>query len=424
MSRFSNKKLLILGATVNESLIVKRAKELGLYTIVTDSNSDWSKSPAKYLADEAWNISWSDIKSLSKQSIESGVDGVIAGFSEFRVENQIKLCVVLDLPCYITMDQLNVTRDKIEFKELCLKYNVPIVPAYDLEGDIIEFPVIVKPVDRAGSIGISIANSTNEFENAVLAAKRESPTGKIVIEKYMSKCIKFDVYYIIQNGHVALVGSNDTIMCPLEKGYEIMQAAWIFPSKFESEYIDKVDGNVKEMLKSLKIENGYITISGFIDEEHNFYIFETGFRLSGELSYNYIKKRCGLSYLDMMLDYAINGDVGDYNFLKENNSNWMSLVINYYGKDGVVDIKKGIENINEMPNIDFIDYLLSSKMIENNNYLLKKIGMCSIYAQSTDSLLKSLSLVNSTYDVLDGEKNSLLYYRLQQNDLIHYFCNN
>ena len=51
-------KLLVLGATYNEIVVIERAKAKGIYTIVTDNNTDYSKSPAKYVADEAWNISW------------------------------------------------------------------------------------------------------------------------------------------------------------------------------------------------------------------------------------------------------------------------------------------------------------------------------------------------------------------------------
>ena len=56
--------ILILGGDYLEIEIVKRAKSLGYYTIVTDNHYDWMLSPAKQMADEGWNISWSDIDAL------------------------------------------------------------------------------------------------------------------------------------------------------------------------------------------------------------------------------------------------------------------------------------------------------------------------------------------------------------------------
>ena len=62
----AGKKLLVLGASVNEITLVERAQEYGVYVIVTDYNLDYNLSPAKKLANKAWNISWSDIDELEK----------------------------------------------------------------------------------------------------------------------------------------------------------------------------------------------------------------------------------------------------------------------------------------------------------------------------------------------------------------------
>ena len=65
----SGKKLLILGAGAVETTLVYRAKELGIHTIVTDYNLDHRLSPAKDIADESWDISWSDIDALEKECL-------------------------------------------------------------------------------------------------------------------------------------------------------------------------------------------------------------------------------------------------------------------------------------------------------------------------------------------------------------------
>ena len=166
MTQLQGKKLLILGATAGETTLVKRAQKLGVYVIVTDYNTDYALSPAKYIADECWDISWSDIDTLEKLSRENEIDGVLAGYSEFRVENMIKLCKRLNLPCYINDEQLEITRDKIKFKDCCRKYGVPVVKEYASIDEVDEYPVIVKPTDRAGSIGISIAYNFEELEKA------------------------------------------------------------------------------------------------------------------------------------------------------------------------------------------------------------------------------------------------------------------
>ena len=59
MAVIKGKKLLILGSNAVSCEIVKAAKELGVYTIVTDWNPI-EKAPAKQISDEYWNVSLMD----------------------------------------------------------------------------------------------------------------------------------------------------------------------------------------------------------------------------------------------------------------------------------------------------------------------------------------------------------------------------
>ena len=52
------KKLLILGSSNAEVDVVKIAQSMGCYVITTDHYTDENVIPAKFIADEAWNISW------------------------------------------------------------------------------------------------------------------------------------------------------------------------------------------------------------------------------------------------------------------------------------------------------------------------------------------------------------------------------
>lgn len=55
------KKFLLLGGTFNDVSIVEETQTMGVYTIVTDSHTDLSRSPAMRIADENWTIDCSDI---------------------------------------------------------------------------------------------------------------------------------------------------------------------------------------------------------------------------------------------------------------------------------------------------------------------------------------------------------------------------
>lgn len=408
-------KILILGANQTECFVVKRAKELGYYTIVTDNNIDRTNSPAKDIADESWDISWSDIDSLAEKCRQEKVDGIIAGFSEFRVENQIRLCERLNLPCPITIEQLNITRDKNKFKAECVKYNIPLVPEYSEESALDNLPVIVKPVDRAGSIGINVAYTKSELSDACQIAREASPTNSIIIEKYMSGCIKFDVYYVIQEGKISLIGSSDTLMCPPNKGHEVLQAAWLFPSRYENAFKSKCNSQVESFIKGIGIRNGYITISAFVDGYENFFVFETGFRLSGELSFMYSEQAYGINYIDFLLSYSVGSHYKSMDY-SHKISNDKLLVINHFANDGEIAVSEGLSFKSE--HVNTYDYLGLKRRLHNpNGNGVGKVAMSFIQFNKNQSAVSASSHLNDSVALSDCFNRDLVYYRIPDIEL-------
>ena len=408
-------KLLILGGNPTEIEIVERAKKLGLYTIVTDNHTDWKLSPAKQLADEGWNISWSDVDTLAKECQEENVNGVIAGFSEFRVDNMIQLCERLHFPCSLTMHQLDVTRDKLLFKETCRKYGLNTIPEHNVNDGDISFPVIVKPVDRAGSIGINVAHDKEELSVFYETALRLSPS-KQVIEDFITDGIKVDVYYYVKDNEIIFLGSSDTIMCKGDLGAKILQKAWPFKSKYEKDYLKQVDGKVRDLFNGLAINNAYATMSMFY-RNGNFYFFEAGFRLSGEMSYHYYEKIAGINYLDSMIKHSMGyKDNADYKEVL--NCNNHCIVLNFFGLDGDVDNIKGLEELKKNDNIyDIQLYVNRNEAIENSTNVFKKIAMFTIVAASFEDMVATVNAVNNTFDVFDKNGESLVYERVSEQEL-------
>lgn len=417
--KLEKKKLLILGGNYVEIEIVKRAKILGCYSIVTDNHEDWALSPAKQLADEGWNISWSDIDVLEERCRKEKIDGVIAGFSEFRIDAMIKLCDRLDLPCSLTMHQLDVTRNKILFKDTCRKYGVPTIPEYAI-GNVLCFPVIVKPVDRAGSIGINVAYNKHELEQYYQYALSLSPSRHVIIEDFITKGTKFDVYYYVQDGRVYFLGSSDTIMCKGEKGAKILQKCWPFHSKYESDYRQSVEPNVKKMFEGLGIRNAYATMSAFY-VDGKFYFFEAGFRLSGEMSFNYQEALSGINYVDTMLKFALKEPDDDvYHDVTESSKH--VAVLNYFVVDGRVGNIAGLEALQRNHDVYSTNvYVKVDDEIKNSTNVFKKGAMVTVIADTHERLIDTITEVNNCFDIISDDDKSLIYERVTKKELMEYY---
>ena len=408
-----NKKLLILGATPSEVELIKRAQEFGVYVIVTDNNTDRSISVAKNYADEAWDISWSDLDALESKCRECGVDGVTAGWSEFRVENTIKLCERLGLPCYCNLEQLEITRNKRAFKNECILNGVPVVHEYKTPEEVTSFPVILKPVDRAGSIGISVANNKEELDKAYQYAMDMSVCKDVIIEDYISDAVKIDSYYIIMDGEIVLVSTDDVINAKNNGTDKVIQSGWVLPSRRHAMYVEKVDPAIRRMIEHMGIQNGYIFFSGFANDKGYFAMFEAGFRLCGGYLHNYFAKKGVVNNLDIFIFHALTGSVRDVEWGADQAPDLKCATVNLYAKAGTVTKVEGFDQVARIDNCDFVlQNTHIGEICTEDKAILTKIGMYYFCDESADALEDSVAKAYKLMNVLDEKGEDMLFDRI------------
>ena len=407
------KKLLILGGSANEISLVKRAKELGVYVIVVDYFKDRIKSPAKNYADEVWDDDWSDVDFIVNKCKENKVDGITAGYSEIKINYLIKICEKLNIPCYATAEQLEITRDKKKFKEECRKCGVSTVKEYNTIDEVDRYPVIVKPTDRGGSIGISIANNYNELVNAYSYAMDLSLEKRVIIEQYITDT-KVDVYYAVMDGEIIQLTTNDAIMSGKNGIKRVVQDAWMYPHKKAKNSFIKEEKALKEMIKDMGIKNGCIFFSGFYDDDDNYTFFECGFRLEGGHQYNYTYQKGPFNFLDLFIYHALLGNSKNIQFTNKCMPDLKQVTVNLYAKKGVIKEIHGFDLLSKMPNCIF--HLVSAHIgqeCSEDRAILTKIGMFSIAARDSKIIEQDIENALKLISVVDLEGNDMIYSRIQ-----------
>ena len=414
-NRLFEKKLLIIAGSIHEYDLVRRAKELGVYTIVTDYY-DIETSPAKKLADEYWNISWTDLDALEKKCKERKVNGVTAGYSESTVEMCIKLCERLNLPCYCTQQQLDILKNKKLFKEACQRYGVPVVKEYARKEDVDYFPVIIKPVDRGGSIGVGVANNPTELDTAFAYAMEMSYSKQVIIEDFITWGNKFDAYYAITNGKVTFLSTSDTVNAT-ENGFErVVQSGWTLPSRYQNQYIEQIDSSVRKMIAGLGIQNGFLFLSGFSDGER-FVFFETGFRLSGGHMYRYFEANGLPDLQDIFIQHALTGNCDGIE-IRETELNKKAIIINYYAKKGKLTKLEGLDKIKSLSSCGFaIPMCKIGTVCHQDKAILTKLAMVHLYGEDIDQLMNTMEVVNDLFIAEDENGNDMVYDRMDKKQI-------
>lgn len=418
-----NKKLLVLGGKPIGSVeLVQRAKDLGAYVIVTDFLSE-NKSPAKQIADESWDISTAEVNHLARLCNDHKVDAITTAVHEFNINRLIDICEISGLPSYLTRDTWKYCDNKLEFKSMCSKYNIPTAKQYnvDLENDAtfqgIEYPVIIKPADGSGSRGFSICNNKNDIIHNYTNALRFSPTGNILIEEF----IPYEsviIHYTMINGQCIYSGISDKYSSTFKSTGASVMGLQIFPSTGEDFYIKYLDTKVRKMFESEGFTNGPIWIEAFYDGSKRFVFNEMGYRFGGSLTYHPVNYFFNINQLDLFIQssFGINKSID----IKRNNTSRKYSILPIHIRPGIITNISGIEEICDRSDVEaFVNvHHLGDEIMEWGS-AQQVFAYLHVTFEDVSSLRYSLMDIVSKIIVLDENGESMLFTLFDiENDLI------
>ena len=408
------KKLLIIGSDAGNINIINAAREMGVYTVVTDGIVDRSKAPAKVAADEAWDINYSCIDEIADKCRECGIDGVFAGYSEFRVMAACHIANAIGKPFYANEAQINLTRNKRTFKDECLKYDIPVpkdycfsYPMSDEDKEKIEYPVIVKPADYAGRKGISVCNCREELDVAVEYAASKSQSSCVIIEDYLDG-IEFSSVYTLSNGQISLSCVNEKYITDDQEKKSGLCEFLISPAKSYKRYLNELDNKVRNFIRGIEAKNGVVFFQGMVTEE-KMYIFEMGYRLNGNNDYFTIEKFNGINYMKMMIAYSLCGDMCDD--LSKDNPEYDKFSCSYllYAHEGTIG-KFEYKAICDHPAVTDIDIdAWEGKEIAEDGSTAQKVMRIKLFANTIDDIIDAVEFIQRNVTVDDTKGNNMLF---------------
>ena len=417
MSReFEGKKLLILGGNPETTPLVEIANDMGIKTIVTSARST---DPAKKAAWKSYDVDGMDVPGLIALARDEQVDGVLVGVADILVPSYCKVCDALGLPCYATQQIVDVFAFKDVFKATCERYGVHGIPEYYLDAEMkredldkIVYPVMVKPVDNGGGVGMTVAYNEEELVEGVKKALDASYKKRFIVEKYM-QCDDMGMYYTFKDGYCSASCIYDRYTTDEQPGVSRVCLGGTYPSKHLDEYFERMHDNAIRMFKEIGIKNGVLMLSGFY-ENGEFYVYDTGFRLQGEAPHLLMKAIHGFDQREMLIRFALTGSEGDVDLRKEDDTRlrgkWAATLW-FLLKQGKIDKIIGLDDADKdervVANIQRLyegDEVLPEWIGNEKQVLTRMYLVCN----SKMELADTLKYYMNTVKVLDEEGNNLL----------------
>ena len=149
--------------------VIKTAHELGIYVITCDYLPE---NVAHKYADEYHNVSIIDKEATLEVAQRVNIDGIISFACDPGVVTAAYVAEKMRLPFQCSYRAASILQDKGLFREFLKEhnFNVPNAKRYTdklsvyADIDYLNWPVIVKPVDSAGSKGVNRVDSEASSE--------------------------------------------------------------------------------------------------------------------------------------------------------------------------------------------------------------------------------------------------------------------
>lgn len=415
---FEGKRLLILGGNPETGPLVEIANGMGIKTIVTSARHG---DAAKKAAWKAYDVDGMDVPGLVALARRERADGVLVGVADILVPSYCKVCDALGLPCYGAQEIVDVFSFKDVFKSTCEHYGVHGIPEFYLDADMrredldkIVYPVMVKPVDNGGGVGMTVCCDEEELREGVRTALAASNKKRFLVEKYM-RCDDMGMYYTFKDGYCSASCIYDRYASEEQRGVSRVCLGGTYPSKHLEEYFSRMHDNVVRMFQNIGIRNGVLMLSAFY-EDGEFYVYDTGFRLQGEAPHILMKEIHGFDQREMLIRFALTGSEGDVDLEKEDDARfrgkwaatlWFDLKQGRIGKIEGLDeelLKKDgrvVANIRRLGEGDMVpeEWIGNEKQVLTRMYLV---------CDSKAELAEALKHYQETVRVLDDRGDDML----------------
>ena len=325
------KKLLLLGGSRYLLPVIKTAHDLGIYVITCDYLPD---NEAHKYSDQYFNISIIEKEKILEVSLKNNINGIMSFACDPGVITAAYVAEKMGLPFQCSYETAIILQDKGFFRKFLADngFNVPHVKRYtdgqEAFKDIKFFtwPVIVKPVDSAGSKGVSRVDFPEDLGKAIKMAIEVSHSRAFIIEDFLT----FDGYHssadsFIVDGKLKFITYSDQLF-DKDADNPYTPAYIIWPSSMKKHHQKTLSDEIQRLVKLLGLRTGIYNIETWVCTNGKAYIMEVSPRGGGCKIAELQKMAFGIDLIENEVRKAIGTPVKDIN-QGECTGDWCEMVV-------------------------------------------------------------------------------------------------
>ena len=292
----TQKKLMLLGGLRYLLPVIEEAHKLGAYVITADYLPD---NIAHKYSDEYCNVSIIDKDAVLKEAQRLQIDGILSHAVDPGVVTAAYVAEKMGLPFQCSYKTACILQDKHLFRKFLSDngFNCPNAKGYNNiekalnDVNYFNWPVIVKPVDSAGSKGVTRVDDKSKLKEAIEFALSESHNGYFIIEDFLEKQgFSAGSESFVVDGKLLYNGFYDQYF---DKNAinPYTPSAEVWPSIMEQKYQEEIKSELQRLFTLLGVTTGLFNVECRVCTNGKAYLME-------------VSPRAGGNRLAEMLNYA------------------------------------------------------------------------------------------------------------------------
>ena len=312
----SQRKLMLLGGLRYLLPVIDAAHHLGCHVITCDYLPD---NIAHKYSDEYHNVSILDKDALLSLARELKIDGIMSFAVDPGVVTAAYVADRMGLPQSGPYESVCILQNKERFRSFLEAngFNVPKSRGFSTYEEAyadrayFTWPVIVKPVDSAGSKGVSRVDSPENLKLAFENAKSHSFSGKVIIEEFIEKegCSSDSDCFSV-DGELKFVSFSaqrfdDSASNPYTP------AAYSWPSTMTLEQESELTSELQRLVTLLGMRTSIYNVETRVGRNGKCYIMEVSPRGGGNRLAEMLRMATGVDMITAAVKAALGEEVTD-----------------------------------------------------------------------------------------------------------------
>lgn len=396
--------VIVLGGNVPHCSLIKELKDRGFYTILVDYLDN---PPAKSIADKHIQESTLDQEKVLEIARGYSPKYIIDACIDRPIPVVGYVSEKLGLFCPFGYNESLIGTNKNLMKQMMLDNDIPtskfvnITSLNQLKDLQLKYPLIIKPSDASGSIGINKVDNKDELEENVKLALKYSRSGEAIVEEFVSG-MEVQVDCFVTDGKCQILVIKEkrkfrTDVLTLSYGSMI-------PALISEEVSGKIQEACDKIVKILNLRNCPFFLQALVDEK-NISIIEFGLRIGGMLSYKMIQQITGLNVISAAVDAYTECTPK----IQIEPIRTIYTTNHIFPKKGTVASIVGINELIENNTIsDYTQFMTLGSSSEGNLESKDRIGTFTIVANDLEDYHYKMKTAIHTLDVLDTDGNSIM----------------